>query len=116
MDSTISEYCTRISNQRQTILAEQLKPLFDLIVIELNKNNNDNSTIDDDYCKIIDTLKNLHRLTLIDQLIVNNEIFYLIQNILLRWAKSKWITDVSCVIRPMSTAFWIRPKILPFVY
>ncbi|CAF1152302.1 unnamed protein product [Rotaria sordida] len=74
MDSTINEYCTRITNQRTTILAEQLKPLFDLIVIELNNNN---STIDD-YCKIIDTLKNIYGSILIDQIIINNEIFNLI--------------------------------------
>ncbi|CAF3473062.1 unnamed protein product [Rotaria sp. Silwood1] len=91
MDSAINEYCTKISNQRQTILPEQLKTLFDLIVIELNKNNN-NLTIDNDYCKIIDTLKNLRGVTLIDQLIVNNELFHLIQNFLMN-ILNKWFKD-----------------------
>jgi hypothetical protein len=79
MDSAISKYCTTISNQRQTISGEQLKSLFDLIVIELNKNAN--SSIDD-YYQIIDTLKNICGLTLIDQSIVGHELFHLIRNIL----------------------------------
>jgi hypothetical protein len=68
MNSIINEYCTTISNQRRTISTEELKSLFDLIVLELN---NSNDSTPDDYYKIMNTLKTLSGLTLIDQLIRN---------------------------------------------
>jgi hypothetical protein len=88
MDSPINEHCTTISNQRQTISTGQLKYLFDLIVIELNKSPH---FITDDFYVIINTLKYLSGLTLIDQIIINNELFYFIRNFLIdllnKWSK-----------------------------
>ncbi|CAF1402699.1 unnamed protein product [Adineta steineri] len=94
MDSAISKHCTAICDQKEKISAEELQSLFNLIVIELNNNNH--STIDD-YIQIIDTLKNIYSLTLIDPLIVNNELFHLIRNyltdLLNKWSSDTILTD-----------------------
>lgn len=80
MNTNINEHCTMIYNQRLTISSEQLKDLFDLIVIELKKTNN---STNDNYCKIINTLKNISGLLLIDKLIVDHELFIFIQKFLM---------------------------------
>ena len=89
MTSTVSEYCKTISDHKQTISTGQLKYYFDLIVTELNKTNNFSI---DDYYKIINTLKSLCGLTLIDELIINNELYHLIQNFLINLL-NKWSKD-----------------------
>ncbi|CAF3830597.1 unnamed protein product [Adineta steineri] len=92
MDSAISKHCTAICDQKEKISAEELQSLFNLIVVELN-NNNHHSIIDDYYIQIIDALKNIYSLTLIDSLIVNNELFHLLRNYLTDLL-NKWCSDI----------------------
>lgn len=89
MDSSSNQCITEVHNQRRKLSIEQLKTSFDLKVMELNEKRN--LTIDD-YCKIIDELKQISGLTLINSQIVNNELFRLLQlyliDILNKWSKS----------------------------
>ncbi|CAF1554159.1 unnamed protein product, partial [Adineta steineri] len=95
MDSAISKYCTAICDQKQQLSAEELQSLFNLIVVELNNNNH--HSIIDEYIQIIDALKNIYSLTLIDPSIVNNELFHLLRNyltdILNKWSSDIVLTD-----------------------
>jgi hypothetical protein len=83
MNLTINEHCTTISNQRRTISTEQVKSLFDLILLELNKSND---STPDDYYKIINTLKTL------SGLIINHELFSFLQNLLIDLL-NKWLNE-----------------------
>ena len=90
MNSVINEYCTTISNQRQKLCAEELLWLLDLIFRELNQGNNSTA---ENYSQIIKTLKNTSGLILIDPLVINHQMFSLIQNffinLLNQWLKEK---------------------------
>jgi hypothetical protein len=88
MSLIINEYCSTIYNQK--ISVEELHSLLDLIVCELKNVNN--STMDN-YSKIINTLKNMSGLILIDPVIINHEIFSLIQNLLIDLL-NQWLKEI----------------------
>ncbi|CAF1515353.1 unnamed protein product [Rotaria magnacalcarata] len=114
MQSSITEYCATIYNQRQTVTSEQLKSIFDSIVDELNDENYHPTT--DDYCTIINTLKPISCFILLDQSIANNEIFHSIRNrlshILNQWSQDDiTLTDRDeCLFREIVEFFMAMIK------
>ncbi len=92
MDSVITQHCATILKQKQFVSSMELKTLFDEIIVGLKEN----STLDH-YCRIVDTLKSVRVVTMIDPLIVDHELYHSLRNtlsdILQKWCHEDMLND-----------------------